>query len=216
MTLVNDLRKSVTDTTPVYVVVGATDLAVEKVRAVRDLARVDLARIERARADLARVDAKQLSQRAQRVPTAAVTLTLEAAGRAEEAYDDLAVRGKQLVDRLRRQRATQDLLAQGKVTLSRGKAAVTTVRRGGADTRTAAKATVTTARHEAADVADDTRASVQKRTAGTKAAAKRTSTTATTRAARAKSTTKATGTGARKTAAAARKAAAVSAEKIGD
>ncbi len=199
MTIVNDLRRSVTDTTAVYAVVGVTDLAVEKVRA---------ARLE--------LDPKHLSARAQRVPTVAVTLTLEAAGRAEEAYDDLAVRGKKLVERIRKQRATQDLLAQGKVTISRGKAAVTTVRRGGADTRTAAKSTVTVAKREGANVAADTRASVQKRTTGTKSAAKRTATTATTRTARAKSTTKAATTSARKAAAAAAKATEVAAAKIGD
>ena len=203
MTIVNDLRKSVTDTTAVYAVVGVTDLAVEKVRAVRDLARTDLA-------------PGRLSARAQRVPTDAVTLTLEAAGRAEEAYDDLAVRGKKLVERIRKQRATQDLLAQGKVTLSRGKAAVTTVRRGATDTRTAARSTVTVAKREGANIAADTRASVQKRTTGTKSAAKRTATTATTRTARAKSTTKAATTSARKTAAAAAKATEVVATKIGD
>ena len=203
MTIVNDLRKSVTDTTAVYAVVGITDLAVEKVRAARDLARTDLA-------------PGRLSARAQRVPTDAVTLTLEAAGRAEEAYDDLAVRGRKLVERIRKQRATQDLLAQGKATLSRGKAAVTTVRRGGADTRTAAKSTVTVAKREGSNVAADTRASVQKRTTGTKSAAKRTTTTATTRTARAKSTTKAATTSARKTAAAVVKATEVAATKIGD
>lgn len=198
MTLVNDLRKSVTDTTPVYAVVGVTDLAVEKMRA---------ARIE--------LDPRALSARAQRVPTNAVTLTLEAAGKAEEAYDDLALRGRKLIGRIRKQRATQDLIAQGKVTLSRGKAAVTTVRRGAVDTRTAAKSTITVAKREGSDVAADTRRSVQKRTTATKSAVKRTGTTATTRAARAKSTTKAAATSARKTAGATTKAAEAAAAKVG-
>ena len=199
MTLVAELRRSVTDTTPVYAVVGVTDLAVEKVRA--------------ARADLS---PKQLSARAQRVPTAAVTFTLEAAGKAEETYDDLAVRGRKLVARIRKQRATEDLLAQGKVTLSRGRAAVTTVRHGADDPRAAARSLVTTAKREGHTVAADTRTTVQTRTTGTKRAAKRTATTAATRTARAKSTTKATATGVRKTAAAAVKAAEVTATKIGD
>lgn len=198
MTLVTDLRRSLTDSTPVYAVMGVTDIAVQTVRA----ARVEL-------------DPKQLSARAQRVPATAVTLTLEAAGRAEEAYDDLAVRGKKLVDRIRRQRPTQDLLAQGRVTLSRGRAAVTTVRRGGTDTRTAARATVTTAKREGADVAADTRTSVRRRTTGTTSAAKRTATTATTRATRTKSAAKSATTSARKTAAAATRATGAAAAKVG-
>lgn len=199
MTLVNDLRKSVTDTTPVYAVVGATDLAVAKVRAARR-----------------EFDPKQLSARAQRVPTVAATLTLEAAGRAEEAYDGLADRGRQLVERIRAQRATQDLLAQGKVTLARGRAALTAVRRGSASTRTAAKSTVTVAKREGRDVAADTRTSVRKRTTGAKSAAKRTATTATTRAASAKTATKAATTSARKTVTAAPKAAEAAASTVGD
>jgi len=45
MTLVNDIRNTVTDTKPVFAAVGVTDLAVEKVRAARDralAARADL------------------------------------------------------------------------------------------------------------------------------------------------------------------------------
>ena len=45
MTPVKDIRKTVTDSTPVYAAVGATDLAVEKVRDAR-------ARMISARADL--------------------------------------------------------------------------------------------------------------------------------------------------------------------
>jgi hypothetical protein len=213
MTLVHEIRRSVTDTTPVYAVVGAADLAVEAVRGAR--ARVEHvgALAGQARADLA---PRQLTAAAARVPTVAVTLTLEAAGRAEETYDQLADRGRRLVERIRKQRATQDLLAQGKTAVSRGKAAATTVRHAATDTRTAAKSTLTVAEREAADVATDVRTSVRTRTEGTKRAAKRTATTATTRAARAKSTTKAATTSARKTAAAAAKAANAAATKVGD
>ena len=35
MTFTTDLKKTVTDTTPVYAVVGVTDLAAEKLRAAR-------------------------------------------------------------------------------------------------------------------------------------------------------------------------------------
>jgi heparin binding hemagglutinin HbhA len=211
MTLVTDIRKSVTDRTPVLALVGATDLVVEKVRDAQ--AQAAKARVELSQLDL---DVKSLQGKAQQVPVAALSKTIELAGKAEEAYGDLATRGEKLVERIKRQKATQDLLAQGKVTLSRGKAAVTTVRKAAVDTRTAAKATVTTAKREGSEVVGDTQKSVAKRTTGTKSAAKRTATTARKRTATAKRTAKATVTSARKTAAAATKATDAAASKVGD
>jgi heparin binding hemagglutinin HbhA len=214
MTLVNDIRKSVTDKTPVLALVGATDLVVEKVRAARELAGSQAAQV---RADLSSVDVDVdvLRGKAQQVPVLAMTKTIELAGKAEETYGDLAARGEKLVERIKRQKATQDLLAQGKVTLSRGKAAVTTVRKAAGDTRTSAKATVTIAKRESGDVVADTQKSVAKRTTGTKSAVKRTTTTARRRTSTAKSTTKAATTSARKTAAAAAKATEAAAAKVG-
>lgn len=206
MSITTDIRKTVTDTTPVYAVVGATDLVVEKVRE----ARVRAAQID-AEAEVAR-----LQQRATELPTVAVTKALEVAGKAEQAYDDLAVRGKKLVDRIKKQKATQDLIAQGKVTISRGKAAVTTARKVVDDTLPVAKSTVTIAKREGADVASSTRRNAAKKTTGTKAAAKRTATTAKKRTATAKSTTKAAATSATKTATKAAEATAAAAEKVGD
>lgn len=210
MTLVTDFRKSITDRTPVLALVGATDLVVEKVRGAQ-------AQAAQMRTDLSHLDfdVKSLQDKAQQVPVAALSKTIELAGKAEEAYGDLATRGEKLVDRIKRQKATQDLIAQGKVTLSRGKAAVTTVRTAAVDTRTAGKATVTTAKREGGDVVADTQKSVAKRTTGTKSAAKRTATTAKKRTTRAKSTAKATTTSARKTAAGAAKATGAAASKVG-
>ncbi|WP_426565237.1 hypothetical protein ACPPVT_02755 [Angustibacter sp. McL0619] len=195
MTLVNDIRKTVTDTTPVLALVGATDLVVEKVRAVRTQASgVQL-----------EIDVKSLQNRAKHVPTQAVSKSIELAGKAEETYSDLAARGEKLVARIREQKATQDLLAQGKVTLSRGKAAVTTVRKAADETRTAAKSTLTIAKREVPTAAPET-----------KKAVKRTTTTAKKRAAATKSATKAATTSARKTAAATAQAATAAADKVGD
>jgi heparin binding hemagglutinin HbhA len=129
MTLVQDLRKSVTDTTAGYAVIGVTDLVVEKAREARDAAVVQathaLGQIEKARGDL---DVKALQAKAQQAPARAVDRGLQLVAKVEEAYGDFAERGAQRVDQIKQQRATQELLAQGKVTLSRGKAAVTTVR----------------------------------------------------------------------------------------
>jgi len=215
MNLVDDIRG--TATTPVYAVVGITDLAVETARKAQ--VRAAQARAQ-ARADLdpATLQARvlQLQSLAQRETVAAVSKGLETAGRAEERYDELAKRGRRLVERVRQQRATQDLIAQGKVTLSRGKAAVTTVRRVVDDTVPAVLDTARLARHDAAEVADDTRASARTRTRSTRAAAKRTTTTAKDRASTAKSTTRSATTSARKTAAKAAEAGTAAAEKVGD
>lgn len=203
MALAADLKKTATDTG--YAVVGATDIAVERVRSAQ-------VRAAAVRADL---ELKKVSGRVQQAPTVAVTMGLEAAGKVEETYTELSARGKKLVERIRRQRATQDLLAQGQVAISRTKAAVTTVRRGAGETSTATKATVTTGKREAAETAGEVRKTTRKRTAGTRTAAKRTATTARKRATTAKSATKAATTSATKTAEAATKATQAAADKVG-
>ncbi len=220
-TLTDDLKKTAVDTG--YVVVGITDLAVERVRATQASAQKRAADV---RKELDSVSlqasvqqARQLPLAAKQLPTTAVSKGLEAAGRVEEGFDELAGRGKKLVERIRRQKATQELVEQGRTTLSRTKAAVTTVRRGTKDTTTAAKATVTTATRQAEKAAESTRTTATKSassaTKATKAPAKRTATTARKRAAASKSATKGAATTARKTAASATKAASAAADKVG-
>ena len=101
MTLVTDIRRTVTDNTAVYVAVGITDLAVEKVRDARERAAA-----ARAGFSVTGLPARVAGQ-AQQVPTLAFNRTLEIAGQAQESYDDLAERGEKLVKRLRTQKATQ-------------------------------------------------------------------------------------------------------------
>ena len=205
MTLVNDIRKTVTDSTPVYAAVGITDLAVEKVRDAR-------ARAAAVRADL---DVSALQdkavkrvelrfEQAQQIPAQALNQTLEVAGKAQVTYADLAVRGQKLVKRIRNQKATKDLLAQAGNTVSLGKGAVTTVRKAAVDTQRAAKATLTTGRTSAA---------------ATGISAKAAATTAKKSTASAQRATKATATSVRKTATTATKAtkaAGTTTAKIGD
>lgn len=204
MAIAEELKRTATETG--YAVVGVTDIAVERVRNAQ----------ARAAAVRAELEMRKVQGRVQQAPTAAVTKGLEAAGKVEDTYTELSVRGKKLVDRIRRQRATQDLVAQGKVAVSRTKAAVTTTRRGAAQTESAAKATVTTAQREVPEAVEEARTTTRKRTTGTRSAAKRTSTTARTRASNAKSATKAARTSTRKTADAAAKAAGAAADKVGD
>ncbi|MGL5859543.1 MAG: hypothetical protein ACRC35_14285 [Angustibacter sp.] len=150
MTLL-DLRRATIDRTPVYAVVGAADLVVQKARQASEAAaEVAVEQVERARADL---DLRALQQRAQHVPARAVQRGLELAGRADETYSELATRGAELVERVRRQPATRDLVRQGRATVSRSRAVMTHLRRTAGDTRSAVSTTVRTVRHEGQQVA---------------------------------------------------------------
>lgn len=230
MTFTTDLRKTVTDATPVYAVVGVTDLAAEKLRAAR-------AQASAAGKTLSSVDAKGVQQQVQKqvqdAPAVVLERGLELAGKAQQQYDAFAARGEELVKRIRTQKSTQDLVAQAEQTVALGKGAVTTVRKAVSDTQASAKATLTTGRHQAvrvagvvndvvgreikdADAASDVIAdTIQDAGAKTAAAAKRTRTTARKGAKATTSRTKAAGTSARKTAPRARKATTAAADKVG-
>jgi heparin binding hemagglutinin HbhA len=177
----------------------------------------------------ARVQAKaqsavqQVPAVVQQVPALAVSRALEVAGQVETGYAGLTERGKQLVERVRRQKPTQDLLAQGRVTVNQAKAAVTTARKAVDDTTAAARSAVTIGRREAGETVAEVEKSVaqteklvEKRTSGTRAATRRTATTARNRAAATKEAATATVTSARSTASKAAEAAEAAAEKTGD
>lgn len=179
-----DLTQALRDATPVYAAVGATDLAVEQVRRART--RAEQFRSELSREELRRrVD--ELATQAQQVPNEALSRGALAAGRAQDAYTDLARRGQGLVQRIRKQQATQDLLAQADTVVAQGKGAVTTVRRAVADTE------------------QETQRDV-----------KRTASTTRKRAANTKRATRATTTSTRKTASTAKKATKDAGRKVGD
>jgi heparin binding hemagglutinin HbhA len=228
MTLVADITRTVTESTPVYAAVGATDLAVEKVRDAR-------VRAAAARAELtadkiqARVSkrATEVTEQAQHVPVLALNRSLELASRAVDNYESLAARGEGLVKRVRNQKATKDLVAQAETTIALGKGAVTTVRKAAGDIERSAKATLTTGRHQAehvAEVAVDAAAEEVREVSTaatasakrTRTAAKRTTTTAKKSASATRSSAKRTTTSARKTASAAKKAGEAAAKKVGD
>jgi heparin binding hemagglutinin HbhA len=248
MAIVNEIRKSVSESTPLLAVVGAGDLAVERVRhAVANASTIQAeveARVTRVQAGLEKsvaafdpaalqaaitarmqkaFDRATLASTVQQVPALAVARALEAAGHVEQGYEGLAERGKQLVNRLSHQKATQDLLAQGKVTLTRTKAAVTTARKAVDETTTAAKSAVTVGRRESGEaVAEvekavaETEKVVAARTRATRSAVQRTTTTARTRATATRGAAKGAVTSARKTAKAVEKAVEAGAAKIGD
>ena len=237
MSVIEDLRKTV-DTTPFFAAVGATDLAVEKVREARlraDKARADLAlRADKARtelsADLApatvQARATKVADQVREIPALALNQTLVVGGKFAEGYDELAARGHKLVTRLQNQKATKDLVAQADTTVAQVKGAVTSARKATADIERSAKATITTARKEAAkvvtvvsgSVVEETKvaqAEVTESAKRTRTAAKRTSTTTKNATKKATTSAKAAKTSVRKTAVAAEKATSKAADKVG-
>ena len=230
MAFTHELKKTVTDATPVYAVVGVTDLAAEKLRAARTQARTQAAAAGKT---ITAVTPKTVQKQVQDVPAVVLERSLELAGKAQGQYDAFAARGEELVKKIRTQKPTQDLVAQAEQTVAIGKGAVTTVRKAVSDTQASAKATITTGRHQAvrvagvvndvvsreakdaaiaADVVADT---AQDAVAKTATPAKRTRTTARKGAKATTARTKATATSARNAAPRARKATKAAAEKVG-
>lgn len=224
MAFTHELKKTVTDATPVYAVVGVTDLAAEKLRAARTQARTQAAAAGKT---ITAVTPKTVQKQVQDVPAVVLERSLELAGKAQGQYDAFAARGEELVKKIRTQKPTQDLVAQAEQTVAIGKGAVTTVRKAATDIERSAKATLTTGRREAVvvagavggSVADETQqaAEVVKESAKrTRTAAKRTATTTKKSAATTRTSAKRATTGARKTAAASKKASTAAADKVGD
>ncbi|HHU11000.1 MAG TPA: hypothetical protein GXZ60_13455 [Intrasporangiaceae bacterium] len=224
MSIIDDVRK--TNQTTFYAAVGVLDLAVEEVRDAQ--ARAVKARDE-FRAELKSFDVKPADAQARvaALPGKTVDAVMNLVEQAGETYEDLAVRGEKLIERVRNQKATKDLMAQAENTVAQAKGAVTTARKAAADVERSAKATLTTGRKEAVraataiaeSVQDEARhatAEVEKSVKATRTAAKRTTTTARNAAKKTTTRTKSTATSARKTAKAAPKATKKAAEKVGD
>ena len=228
MTIVKDITKTLTDTTPVYAAVGVTDLAVERLRDARTRAaavRLDLD-ITKIQDDITKIQDRaakrfeKVSDQAQHLPTQFRSQTAEVAGKAKETYAELAVRGEKLVKRIRNQKSTQDLLAQAGNTVSLGKGAVTTVRKAAHDTQHAAAVTLATGRREAVTLVSSLEEDVKatghlgtKAAATTQDVADEAVTTVKKSTASAERAAKAAATSARKTAAAA-SAAVTSADNV--
>jgi heparin binding hemagglutinin HbhA len=209
-----DIRK--TNQTPFYAAVGVLDLAVEEVRDAQ-------LRAAKVRAE---IRPAALPSRVAALPGMTVDAVITMANVAGDTYEDLAVRGEKLVERIRNQKSTKDLVAQAENTVALGKGAVTTARKAVEEVERP-KATLTTGRKEATraanviaesvtDEAQVAATEVEKSAKRTRTAAKRTSTTAKNSAKRTSSRTKAAATSATKTAQAAPKAAEKAAEKVGD
>jgi hypothetical protein len=116
MTITDRLR----DSKAFYAAAGAGDLAVEKLREVPD-----------------RLNKLQEKSDPKDLGGAAVAYVTQVGTRAIQVYDGLAERGKRIVSRVDRQKATQELEASAKSTVRKARSAATSAR---STARSAAKA----------------------------------------------------------------------------
>ena len=128
---------TITRSKPFYVAAGATDLAVKTLR--QAPSRIPSVKVKVERRDLEKavanvgLQAVTLPARAQ---ATAVGIADEVTGRADAVYGDLLVRGRKVVGRIRRQKATQDLKKDATTTVRRSKATATTAKKSAAATGT--------------------------------------------------------------------------------
>ncbi|MCI1260681.1 MAG: hypothetical protein LKG20_00120 [Tetrasphaera jenkinsii] len=228
-TPVFDIKSALTSGTPFYVALGMTDLAVEKVREAGARATEQANKGVAEIGDLPTQASDRFAEFRKQLAAAPATVKETSAHAFETAiefYEDLATRGEKVVDRIRNQSATKELMEQFKNTEAQAKGAATAARKSVASIEESAKAAFTTGANEVSKVAeklvdglsDEAKSTVADVKAGaerTAAAAKSTATTARKTAKTATAKAKATSTSARKTAAAATEAAKDAAAKVG-
>ncbi|HEU5045707.1 MAG TPA: hypothetical protein VFT75_16405 [Nocardioidaceae bacterium] len=168
-------RTKIDPTIPLYAMVGAGDLAVERARGVAADVQAWLGTLQKVDFRGAAVD---MQTRLSRDLEPSVVL---------EQIDDLADRGKNLVERIRHQQATRTTAQAGRTTVAKAKTARTQTGRAASETASSTSAAAKTATQSA------------RKTAST-----------------AKRNAKSTSTSARKTASAASKAASDGASKVGN
>ena len=162
---VDEARDALADPKPLHAVAGAGDLVLERLRtaAIAQQKAIQSVRFEPSAVpalvsstlDNVRGAVTGFPERAQDAVVGGVV-------RANHTYDDLAKRGANLVRRITRQRASQDLANQVDNTVRAAKATVTTARTATESTRSRAKATATSARNAAAAVTTATSAAASK------------------------------------------------------
>lgn len=150
---VDEARAALVDPKPLHAMAGAGDLFVERVRGA---AIAQQKALQAFRFDASAVPAF-LSSTAENVrgaivgfPDRAQDVVIGSVVQASHTYDDLAKRGADLVRRVTRQQASQDLADQVETTVRAAKATTTTARKATATTVSRARATATSARNAAA------------------------------------------------------------------
>jgi heparin binding hemagglutinin HbhA len=153
--------------TPLYVLAGAGDLAVEKLRVLSDDLTTRVVALKdqpqrpyqvvqtelNKRFEAITTDAKTVPSQLRELPNTFQARVNTVVEQAEATYDDLAGRGKDLVTRIRKQRATEDLAAQATTTVRKAKATRTSARKSADAAQSSAKATATSARKTAKSAA---------------------------------------------------------------
>jgi hypothetical protein len=149
------------NTSPLYAIAGVGDLAVEKLRELGDDLNSRLATIDQKnlQAELAKRQAEvgkrldafaaEVPAKLRELPAVAQASLITVLGQAEETYEELSGRGKELVTRIRKQQATEDLVVQAKNTVSKAKATRTSTRKTADAASRNVKATTTSARKTA-------------------------------------------------------------------
>ncbi len=132
--------------TPVLAVIGVGDLAVEKIREVSSDVQARSSSIslepKRLQADLealAKQGAEDVRTAQHRAQQRAEAVLNDVVAQATTTYDTLAGRGEKLVNRIRRQPATQQAKQSAGTARSQAKATTTTARKGASSTRSTAK-----------------------------------------------------------------------------
>ncbi|MEP7088478.1 MAG: hypothetical protein ABI776_00115 [Nocardioidaceae bacterium] len=120
---------------PFYAAVGGVDLAVAAARTGLTEAQTRLAKVD--------FEPKTLPSRVEALVNDYVAELSETVDDLNKQYVDLAARGRILVNKIRRQQATQDATAQAKTTVSRAKATKTSTKK---SAETAASSTSRTAK----------------------------------------------------------------------
>ncbi|MPZ63215.1 MAG: hypothetical protein GEU93_18405 [Propionibacteriales bacterium] len=137
--------------TPVYAAVGAGELVVEKIRDARSDAQDRLSKLnvepkmpESASERVTKMteDVKSVAADVRAVPSKAQSTVNDLVSQAGSTYDDLAARGKELVDRIREEQV--DLQTQVKRTIERVKGGPTSAPQNGTSTAKRTKSTGST------------------------------------------------------------------------
>ncbi len=151
---------------PFYAAVGGVDIAVAVARTGLTDVQTRLSKVEiepKALVGQVQAEAKALPARVEATISELVAELNDTVEDLNKQYVVLAVRGKDLVGRIRRQQATQDLKAETKKTVTRAKTTATQAKKTATTTKssakatgTAAKKTATTAKKATVDAADKT------------------------------------------------------------
>lgn len=136
----------ITSKTSVYAAAGAGDLAAEKLRAATGrLRQVDGTQLR----DQARAGLGALQGGVGSLPGYAATTVNGLGQEAHDVYDDLVGRGRSIIRRVRRQRATEELREQAGTTAARARATRRTAQDAATSTATSTKRTARSTRRSA-------------------------------------------------------------------